>query len=392
MAWRLHEYVLRGEIDNRLRGRVTGRVWLSGVDKPLELTLRGDCHPDLAGCRLTFENPAPIRFTTPPPVPQQRGTTGDITAARKVRVFDLPVAEAYSLLKAGGNPPEHLANSFYLEWFNDSNGRVVIESTGYRLEISEPVWRFTAEELAERARRAADQSGEFITRIESADEAPWDEFRAEQFLRESDATGDRYRRLLEKYIDHPDRERLIAREMGWTWIEEALDAGEAVPADEQGGEEFADDVSGADPPEEPAPDPAREGIDWVRDRDEGFIHPTAKHARDTFHDLRNELEVLAPDLSEKDAAVGEFESQLMILSVKLCAHLNFLVRDDLHDPALLIAWLKRDLEIHNKILAASSTLADHPLIPSARLAYYRSELFKVREAILAIISRLRKDD
>lgn len=31
MAWRLHEHVLRGEIDNRARGRVTGRVWLAGI-------------------------------------------------------------------------------------------------------------------------------------------------------------------------------------------------------------------------------------------------------------------------------------------------------------------------------------------------------------------------
>jgi hypothetical protein len=29
---------------------------------------------------------------------------------------------------------------------------------------------------------------------------------------------------MEKYHDHPDRDRLIAREMGWTWIEEMLDA------------------------------------------------------------------------------------------------------------------------------------------------------------------------
>ena len=32
MAWRFHEHVLRGEIDNRTRGRVTGRIWLAGMD------------------------------------------------------------------------------------------------------------------------------------------------------------------------------------------------------------------------------------------------------------------------------------------------------------------------------------------------------------------------
>ena len=59
MAWRIHEHILRGELDNRTRGRVVGKVWLAGVAEPLVLELAGDCHPDLAGCVLTFENPAP---------------------------------------------------------------------------------------------------------------------------------------------------------------------------------------------------------------------------------------------------------------------------------------------------------------------------------------------
>jgi hypothetical protein len=33
-------------------------------------------------------------------------------------------------------PPEHMANSFYLEWFSESNGRVVIESADYELSLS----------------------------------------------------------------------------------------------------------------------------------------------------------------------------------------------------------------------------------------------------------------
>lgn len=58
MAWRIHEHVLRREIDNRARGRVTGRIWLAGVAEPLALELEGDCHPDLAGGVLTFRIPS----------------------------------------------------------------------------------------------------------------------------------------------------------------------------------------------------------------------------------------------------------------------------------------------------------------------------------------------
>jgi hypothetical protein len=58
MAWRLHEHVLRGRIDNRARGRVVGEIWLAGIGQPLVLELKGDCAPDVAGCELSFENPS----------------------------------------------------------------------------------------------------------------------------------------------------------------------------------------------------------------------------------------------------------------------------------------------------------------------------------------------
>ena len=62
MAWRLHEHVLRGKIDNRTRGQVSGEIWLAGIDEPLVLELTGDCAPDLAGCELGFQNPDPIQW------------------------------------------------------------------------------------------------------------------------------------------------------------------------------------------------------------------------------------------------------------------------------------------------------------------------------------------
>src|SRR5260221_13780691 len=47
---------------------------------------------------------------------------------------------------------------------------------------------------------------------------------------------------MEKYHDHPNRDRLIAREMGWTWIEEMLDA-EAEFGAEEGPDEVVGDGS-----------------------------------------------------------------------------------------------------------------------------------------------------
>jgi hypothetical protein len=390
MSWRYHEHVTRGEIDNTARGRVTGRIWLAGIAEPFVLDLEGDCAPDLAGCRLAFENPAPIPMTTRPPAAQQRGVAGEITAARKVRVFDVPLEKALAMIDAGERPPEHLANVLRIEWFSSRSGVFTLETADFRLTISEPAWRFTPEEIAERERQIADadDATPFAIAIRADQtEGEWDEFRNEQLLRESDTMGERYRRLLEKYADHPEAERLIAHEMGWERLADLLDAearGETRPPGNHeidfGVEYFREDP----------PDPAREGIDWVRDEDGNTIHPVGKQARDALYALLDEVKAGGEDLSETDEAIGEFVGKFMTLSVKLRAHLDFIVRGDrLIDPAQLIAWLKRDLDIHNQTLAAACALSGHAKFSAERLAHYRAALFAIRDGILAVIARLR---
>src|SRR5437868_3398408 len=115
MAFRIHDSVVRGEIDNRVKGIVRGKIWVEGRAEPVTLELKGNAHPDLAGCLLTFTNPSkPIAHPHLDNLASvQRGVAGDLTAARKVRVFDLPVEDAYAMLKRKEKPPEHLANSLY---------------------------------------------------------------------------------------------------------------------------------------------------------------------------------------------------------------------------------------------------------------------------------------
>ncbi len=44
----------------------------------------------------------------------------------------------------------------------------------------------------------------------------WDEYDWERFLQQQDQRTEKYMELLEKYIDDPQRDEIIAREMGWT--------------------------------------------------------------------------------------------------------------------------------------------------------------------------------
>src|SRR5438094_4888278 len=401
MAWRLHEHILRGKIDNRTRGRVTGEIWLAGIDEPLVLELAGDCAPDLAGCELSFENPDPVPMTTKPPAPQQRGPAGDITAARKVRVFDVSIEEALAISRRGETPPEHMANAVYLEWFSERSGRVVIESTDYRLQISEPAWRYTKEEIAERDRRIAEQETPFAIAItQDGETQEWDEVRYEQFLRESDALTEKYGRLLEKYADHPDSEQIIAREMGWSWFEEALDRQDEkenrqeeqaedleAKIDEEKGGQSENDVEDY---ELPPPDPMREGIDWVRDERGHILHPIEKRAHDALHGLLDELKAAEHFPEEEYEQIADFVSGFMTLSAKLAGALGGVARgDDFFEPGMVVAWLKRILEILNKTIAAADTTRVKDFLPADRLAYYRSELFAIREEVLELIKELR---
>ena len=170
MAFRIHDSVVRGEIDNRLKGIVRGKIWVEGRAEPVILELKGNAWPDLAGCLLTFTNPQ--RCLPHPHLDSlnhiQRGTIGDLTASRKVRVFDVPLEEALKMIRRKAKPPEHMANSLYLEWFSEANGRVVIESADYELTISAPEWRMTPEEDAERATQAAAGMDDFMEKLTGA--------------------------------------------------------------------------------------------------------------------------------------------------------------------------------------------------------------------------------
>src|SRR5438477_12923135 len=46
----------------------------------------------------------------------------------------------------------------------------------------------------------------------------WDEYAWERFLQQQDHKTEKYMELLEKYLDHPQRDQIIAQEMGWTQL------------------------------------------------------------------------------------------------------------------------------------------------------------------------------
>ncbi len=389
--------MLRGEIDNRVKGFVRGKVWVEGRAEPVVLALKGNAWPDLAGCLLTFTNPQKriAHHHLEDLHRLQRGSIGDLTASRKVRVFDVPVEEALEMSRRGEKPPEHMANCLYLEWFSEANGRVVIESTDYELTISAPQWRLTPEENEERARQAAAGMDDFMRRLTEAveqhqrgqkdPEEQWNEHDYEKFLKECDARTDKYMELLDKYGDSDEAEAKIAKEMGW---DRELTEEEADEERRHVEEINAACQAAANEPE-PEPEPHREGIDWIRTADGDLRHPLQHRCFESAMKLWHQAEELGLDkCADKDLKQFLFEFQTT--GVKLAGALSGIPRGEgFSDPAFTVAYLKRALDHLHKSQAGLEAAAPKKLLPEATIAEGRKELFEIREGILRLMDEFR---
>lgn len=404
MALRIADYVERGWLDASEPGRLTGEIWLVNQSEPLQLDLAGYPMADLAGYLLSFENTAAVPNPDSPLLPvEQFGSAGDITASKKILDGD----------PNGGKDSFRTVNVLYIEWYSAASGRVVIESVHFNVRIhGAPTWRLTPEQENERQDLVANGMMEFMKTLQQSvgddfdDDEEWtpmDEFEWERSLKESDERTEQYGALLEKYKDHPDQERLIAREMGWDELEDFLDADErgvfeedkeAAPVDndeEEDAEEQADEVEFFP---ERAPDPEREGIDWIRREDGDIRHPLAHQAFELSGRLHRAMEQAG--MYDETASLRAETVHVMVfatrmLSAKLAGALNSLGYDrDLEFMAgMVVAQLKRALTHFNEAIHRMDEATQyHPDLHDT-LAPFRQELFSIRESMLALMDRFR---
>ena len=112
MAWRPTEYLIEGELDNTVSGRVTGWMKFAGLEKNVMFDLEGNFHRDIRGTKIHFagkgckEDDEKARKCMQCLSFRQTGKVGDITA---------------------GLPPQDYVSYPYIEWYGDENGRVVLE-------------------------------------------------------------------------------------------------------------------------------------------------------------------------------------------------------------------------------------------------------------------------
>lgn len=181
MAWRPNQLVQAGELDNTQRGWTIGWLQLDGFADRLQLKLAGNCHPDLAGWKFRIHRIEPElpgdKFQDDEDAPvdysgislDQSGHVGDITADQMIKHHDISNYELVRRLLAGEKPPYTWRKCLYLEWFSNTNGRVVIQSTRLEVErLGERAFELTEEEWREQAKRNAEEINYFVAQLEDA--------------------------------------------------------------------------------------------------------------------------------------------------------------------------------------------------------------------------------
>ena len=202
-------------------------------------------------------------------------------------------------------------------------------------------------------------------------ERAWDEYDWERFLQQQDHKTEKYMELLEKYLDDPQRDQIIAREMGWTqslsqneWSDEV----DALLAEESEGEQ-SDARSGAS---------IESGI-------EGFEDHGLYRAAFALTVWIDQLFDDDSSLQNQPAAV-KLATHSALASAKLAAALS---DEDVDEIGMTIAYLKRALKAITTSMDAAAQLLSDKLITSAQYSVLQQRLFQVRDGIICLMGEYR---
>src|SRR6266498_58244 len=210
-----------------------------------------------------------------------------------------------------------------------------------------------------------------MAEYEGEPERIWDEYEWERFLQQQDGKTEKYMQLLETYLDDPQRDQIIAREMGWTQLLDEKDwsaEGDAL-SDEESAEENA-------PGTDQAP-----SFDTFEDHN---LYRAAFALTISIDQLFDEN----PSL-QNEPAVVKLATHSALASAKLAAALS---NDHVEEIGMTIAYLKRALKaITISMDAAAQLRQPSKLITAAQHAVLQQRLFQVRDGIITLMGEYRSE-
>jgi hypothetical protein len=206
-------------------------------------------------------------------------------------------------------------------------------------------------------------------------EKTWDEYDWERFLQQQDHKTEKYMELLEKYIDHPQRDQIIAREMGWTQL---LD-GKANDWSEEIDGLLAEDDNAA--------------LDDDRLQPSGQVELPGESFEDhVLYRAAFALTVWIDQLFDENAALQNEPSAVKLAthaalaSAKLAAALS---DDDVDEIGMTIAYLKRALKAITVAMDGGAQLLAEKLVNPQQYAVLQKRLFHVRDGIILLMGEYR---
>jgi Mg2+ and Co2+ transporter CorA len=201
-------------------------------------------------------------------------------------------------------------------------------------------------------------------------ERAWDEYDWERFLQQQDSKTERYMELFEKYIDDPNRDQIIAQEMGWTHLVDQ-------PADCIDGAEFD--------PEFEADFEAVEGED-TDDQDVFESHPLYQSAFSLTVWIDQLFEEM-PGVASSPVGV-KLASHVAVASAKLAAALS---DRDTEEIGMTIAYLKRALRAISTAVEAANQMSHDGSLKSRQFQELYERIFHVRDSIIVMMGDLRAE-
>jgi hypothetical protein len=199
-------------------------------------------------------------------------------------------------------------------------------------------------------------------------EKAWDEYDWERFLQQQDQKTEKYMELLEKYLDDPQRDQIIAREMGWSQLLESKDWSAEVDSllDENSDEEDEAEIEGA----------------GVADTFEDHSLYRAAFALTIWIDrLFDQNSAL-----QNEPAAVKLATHSALASAKLAAALS---DDGVDEIGMTIAYLKRALKAITTSMDAAAQLLGDKLITSEQHGVVQQRLFQVRDGIITLMGEYR---
>src|SRR2546429_5700250 len=197
----------------------------------------------------------------------------------------------------------------------------------------------------------------------------WDEYEWERFLQQQDHKTEKYMELLEKYLDHPQRDQIIAREMGWTQL-----------LNEEEGDSWNDEVDAMLAEESRSVD----GESGAVDEPAAFVDGFEDH---TLYRAAFALTVWIDQLFDDQTALQnepavKLATHSALASAKLAAALS---DDDVDEIGMTIAYLKPALKAITVSLDSAPKLLSKKMMAALQYSVRQQLLFQLREANITML-------